>query len=53
MKRLFCLIVLSVMCFICSGCFQVRTDLTISEDGSVRNNIRPIRKHKDMLQFYW
>ena len=27
------------MCFICSGCFQARTDLTISEDGSVKNNI--------------
>ena len=39
MKRFFCLVVFFVMCFICSGCFQARTDLTISEDGSVKNNI--------------
>ncbi len=39
MKRFFCLVVFFVICFICSGCFQARTDLTISEDGSVRNNI--------------
>ena len=42
MKKLFSLMVFFLICFVCSGCFQAKTDLIISEDGSVKNSVEII-----------